>query len=167
MAGAKLPTDHSNIYRFTLVTKSRITGDDLDIGNLGQHSQDILAQAIGEISLLGIARHVLKGEHSEHGDIFAEIPTPRRSQRLVVDRTTSQERQLAILARFALKNLHFTDKAQAFAMNGFDEAIRLIGVAQRCTQLAKLRPHCVWRGMKPIPYLALRGRFVEKGAWIA
>src|SRR3984957_14579733 len=61
----KLASYSFNIDRLTCVSEARIASDDEQTANARQCGTDLLDHAVGEILLLGIARHVLEGQHRD------------------------------------------------------------------------------------------------------
>ena len=53
--------------RCLLVDEGRVAGDDVQLGQLREIGDDVLADAVGEILLLGIAAHVVEREHGDRG----------------------------------------------------------------------------------------------------
>ena len=56
-----------DVGRLALVGEGGVAGDDEQARNLGQIGDDVLGDAVGEILLLGIARHVVEGQHCDRG----------------------------------------------------------------------------------------------------
>ena len=65
MADAQLPADHPEIDRLALVGEARVAGDDQQARHLAQIGDDVLADAVGEVLLLGVARHVVERQHRD------------------------------------------------------------------------------------------------------
>ena len=100
-----------------LVGERRIARDDEEPAHLGERSQDILADAVAEIFLLGVIAHVLEGEHRD-GRTFGD-GSGRRGGGLGPD-SLRDGCHLDALA----------DEAKALARDGADQALRLAIVLQ-------------------------------------
>ena len=59
--------DFAHIRRLPLVGEGRIARDDEKPGELGQVGDDVLADAVAEVLLLGVAAHVLERQHGDRG----------------------------------------------------------------------------------------------------
>src|SRR5665213_1425084 len=58
-------TDLLHVHGPALVGEARIAGDDEQVPKMGQRSNDILDHTVGEVFLLRISAHVLKGQHRD------------------------------------------------------------------------------------------------------
>ena len=62
---AELAADLADIDGLALVGKRRVAGDDEELADPGQSRDDVLRDAVGEIFLLDIGRHVVEGQNSD------------------------------------------------------------------------------------------------------
>src|ERR1700751_4884007 len=67
MADIKLPGDIAHIERLALELEGCVARDDLERRDLRQVGRDVLADAVAEIFLLGLAAHVGERKHT-YGD---------------------------------------------------------------------------------------------------
>jgi len=65
VSDAQLAGDLANISRSALVGEGRVPGDDEEAGNLRQIGDQVVGQAVGEISLLLIGTQVLERQHGD------------------------------------------------------------------------------------------------------
>ena len=65
VAHAEVGGDLPQVYRFALVHERRVARDDEEPAQLRQRRDDVLADAVGEIFLFGIAAHVGEWEHRD------------------------------------------------------------------------------------------------------
>src|SRR6516162_4743516 len=61
---SEIPTHLGNIYSLVLVDECRVARDHKQAGDLGQVSNDVIADTVAEIFLLQVAAHV--GEWKDH-----------------------------------------------------------------------------------------------------
>ena len=64
---AKLAADGADVDRASLVSEARIARDYRQAGDLRQVGDDVFGDAVGEIFLLGIARHVGEWQNGDRG----------------------------------------------------------------------------------------------------
>ena len=62
VAHAEFATDLFHVDWLALVGKTRVAGDDAQLGQLRKIGNDVLADAVGKILLLGVSAHVVEGE---------------------------------------------------------------------------------------------------------
>ncbi|MCY1231781.1 hypothetical protein D9M72_442410 [compost metagenome] len=67
IAHTKFLAHLADIRRLALVGKGGIAGDDEEAGNLREIGDDVLGDAVGEITLLRIAGHVVERQHGDRG----------------------------------------------------------------------------------------------------
>src|SRR5205814_7458033 len=60
-----LARDVLHLHRLPLVHERRVPGDDEEIVEPGQLGDDVLAEAVGEELLLGVATHIDEGQHHQ------------------------------------------------------------------------------------------------------
>ena len=65
VAHAQFATNLLHVDGLALVRKARIAGDDEQPADARERGDDLLDHAVGEIFLLGVARHVLKRQHRD------------------------------------------------------------------------------------------------------
>jgi len=67
VSNAKFSCDTDHVHGRALVGERRITGDHEQPMDFGKRGDDVLGDAVREVLLLGIARHVGEGQHRDRG----------------------------------------------------------------------------------------------------
>src|SRR5215470_10957613 len=65
VAHAKLATNPLRVDRLALVAKARVTRNHMQIWQLGEVGDDVLADTVRKILLLSITAHIVEGEDSD------------------------------------------------------------------------------------------------------
>jgi hypothetical protein len=82
IADTQISRDLRDVHGATLVDEGRVAGDDDEFLETGERRDDVLDHAVGEVFLLGIAAHVLEGQHRDGGPVReAERHTGRQGTR--------------------------------------------------------------------------------------
>ncbi|MGY4600762.1 hypothetical protein ACVWXL_008508 [Bradyrhizobium sp. GM22.5] len=103
--------------RASLVGKGRVAGDHHEPALLRQRGEDVLADAVAEIVLCGIAAHVLESEHRDRR-------TVRQDARQGSDGLRGRSRGCHFFPDFA-------DETKTLARNGLDQPLACAIVAER------------------------------------
>ena len=120
VAHAELLGDLLHVHGLALVDEGRVARDDEEPAQLRERRDDVLADAVGEILLLGLAAEVREREHRDGRTVGQRQCGRRGAARIRTGR-----------GFLAVGLLDGSDEAHALAGDGADQPLLLAGVVER------------------------------------
>src|SRR5712664_2145202 len=137
IAHPELATDLLHIHSPALVDEARIAGDDKQPAHSRNCRDDIFDYAVGEVSLIGVAAHVLEGQDGNR----RLIGNCERQRMPAVSAFRRQRRGCGPTIPRCLLFPDVADEAEAFTCNGTDQRLSLPAVADRAARCIDLAVH--------------------------
>ena len=126
VADAEFLGDLLHVNGLAFVGERRVPRDHVEPAQLRQRGGDVLAHAVGEIFLFGVAAHVDEREHGDGGPVGQRQGWPQRLLGVVRRRSRGDSRFDAGCCRS-----HIADEPHPLSCDGADQLLILAAVADR------------------------------------